>query len=95
MIRDWSTESTGRRAMANIQTFDATEFKAKCLEILDRLGAHEVDQVVVTRRGKPVAVLTAAPSEEAAIRDIHGFMRGSVVIDLDLTEPVYDFAPVI
>ena len=76
--------------MANIQTVNATEFKAKCLEILDRLSAHEVDQVVVTKRGKPVAVLTPPPPEDAAIRDIHGFMRGSVVIppDFDLTEPV-------
>ena len=76
--------------MANIQTFDATEFEAKCLEILDRLGAHEVDQVVVTKRGKPVAVVTRPPSEDAAVRDIHGFMRGSAVVapDFDLTEPV-------
>jgi antitoxin (DNA-binding transcriptional repressor) of toxin-antitoxin stability system len=76
--------------MANIQTFNATEFKAKCLEILDRLGAHEVDQVVVTKRGKAVAVLTPPPSEDAAVRGIHGFMRGSAVVapDFDLTEPV-------
>jgi prevent-host-death family protein len=76
--------------MANIQTVNATEFKAKCLEILDRVGAHEVDQVIVTKRGKPVAVLTPPPSDDAAIRNIHGFMRGSVVVapDFDLTEPV-------
>ena len=76
--------------MANIQTLDATEFKAECLEILDRLQARELDQVIVTKRGKSVAVLTPPPSEEAAVRNIHGFMRGSVVIaqDFDLTEPV-------
>ena len=76
--------------MANIQTVNATEFKAKCLEILDRLGAREVDQVIVTKRGQPVAVLTPPPSGDQAVRDIHGFMRGSVVVapDFDLTEPV-------
>jgi len=75
--------------MAKIQTLDATEFKAKCLEILDRLAAHEVDRVVVTKQGKPVAVLMP-PSEDSAVRGIHGFMRGSAVVapDFDLTEPV-------
>lgn len=76
--------------MANVQTVNATEFKAKCLEILDRLAARELDSVVVTKRGKPVAVLTPPPSEAAAVRSIHGFMRGSVTLPpgLDLTEPV-------
>jgi len=36
--------------MANIQTLDATEFRAERLEILDRLGAHEVDKVVAASR---------------------------------------------
>jgi len=36
--------------MANIQTLDATEYKAECLEIPDRLGAHEVDKVVAASR---------------------------------------------
>ena len=76
--------------MGKLQIVNATEFKAKCLEILDRLGAHEVDQVVVTKRGKPVAVLTPPPTDNAAVRDIHGFMRGAAVVapDFDLTEPV-------
>jgi prevent-host-death family protein len=76
--------------MANIQTFSATEFKAKCREILDRVGTQEVDRLVVTKRGKPVAVLTPSRSEDAAVRDTHGFMRGSVLVvpDFDLTEPV-------
>ena len=83
--------------MAKVQTLNATEFKAKCLEILDRLGAHEVDQVVVTKRGKPVAVLTPPPSEDAAVRGIHGFMRGSAVVapDFDRAEPVSNFASMI
>lgn len=76
--------------MANVQTINATEFKAKCLEILDRLGARELDRVIVTKRGKPVAVLTPPPSEAAAVRDIHGFMRGAAIVPegVDLTEPV-------
>ncbi|MBV8457099.1 MAG: type II toxin-antitoxin system prevent-host-death family antitoxin, partial [Acetobacteraceae bacterium] len=34
--------------------------KAKCLEVLDRVAAGSVDRVVITKRGKPVGVLTPA-----------------------------------
>jgi prevent-host-death family protein len=75
-----------------MNTITATEFKAKCLEILDRLGSHDIEKLTITKRGKPVAVLTAPESLEEAIRNINGFMRGSVIgpEDLDLTEPVLD-----
>jgi prevent-host-death family protein len=39
------------------QTVSASEFKAKCREILDRICRREVDQVIVTKRGAAVAVL--------------------------------------
>jgi prevent-host-death family protein len=76
----------------NTQTISATEFKAKCLDILDRLGANEIDRLVITKRGKPVAVLTPPESKEESIRNIHGFMRGSVIIPegFDLTAPILD-----
>lgn len=75
-----------------MNTITATEFKAKCLEILDQLGSHEIEKLTITKRGKPVAVLTAPESHEDAIRNINGFMRGSVIgpEDVDLTAPVLD-----
>jgi prevent-host-death family protein len=78
--------------MATIETISATEFKAKCLNILDRLASHELDRVVITKRGQPVGVLTAPQPEPKAVSDIYGFMRGSVIIPegFDLTEPVLD-----
>jgi prevent-host-death family protein len=73
-----------------IQTISASEFKAKCLDILDRLGSNEIERLVVTKRGKPVAVLMPPETDEHAIRNIHGFMRGSVIAyeDVDLTAPI-------
>lgn len=70
----------------------ASEFKAKCLDIFDQLAAHTLDRVVVTKRGRPVAVLTGPPTREAEVEGLFGFMKGSVVIppDLDLTAPVVD-----
>ncbi len=72
------------------ETLTATEFKAKCLQILDRLGAGEVERVAVTKRGRVVAILTPPPPLANEVRKLHGFMRGSVVIPpgIDLTEAV-------
>jgi prevent-host-death family protein len=77
-------------AMTRIETWNATEFKAKCLKILKRISARELDRVVVTKRGRPLAVLTPTPSDAAAVEPIHGFMRGSVIFSegVDLTEAV-------
>jgi prevent-host-death family protein len=75
--------------MATTQTISASEFKAKCLNILDRLDKHELDRVIITKRGRTVAVLT---SPETVVQDLYGSMRGSVIIPegFDLTEPVFD-----
>ena len=75
-----------------MNTITATEFKAKCLQILDQLGTHEIEKLTITKRGKPVAVLTAPERHEEAVRKINGFMRGSVIgpEDIDLTSPVLD-----
>jgi prevent-host-death family protein len=78
--------------LTTTQTISASEFKAKCLDILDRLAGRELDRVVITKRGRPVAVLTPPEQQAEAVRDIYGFMRGSVVIadDVDLTDPGLD-----
>ena len=61
------------------QTISASEFKATCLELFDRLAARKLDRLVVTKRGKPVAVLTPPPVGESPV-DPYGFMRGRAVI---------------
>jgi len=60
----------------------ATEFKAKCLGLLDEV-AKTGESVVITKRGRPVARL-------APIDDPHG-LRGSVtylVADEELIAPL-------
>jgi prevent-host-death family protein len=70
----------------------ASEFKARCLEILDRLSAREVSRITITKRGRPVAVLLPPEDAQDAVRQIHGFLRGSVVIPrgTNLTAPTLD-----
>jgi prevent-host-death family protein len=50
----------------------ATEFKAKCLGLLDEVAASG-QPLVVTKRGKPVARVTKA---SRAARPFFGGMRG-------------------
>lgn len=78
--------------MSEIESISASDFKAKCLDILKRLDQHELERVVITKRGRPVAVLTPVESEASAVGAIYGFMRNSVVgaNAIDLTEPVLD-----
>jgi prevent-host-death family protein len=61
------------------ETIGASEFKARCLEILDRLSAREVTRVTITKRGRAVAVLVPPDDPPDAVRRVHGFLRGSVV----------------
>ncbi len=74
------------------ESIGATEFKAHCLEILERLSAREISRVTITKRGRPVAVLLPPEDAREAVRRVHGFMRGSVVIPpgTDLTAPTVD-----
>ena len=77
-----------------------TEFKAKCLELIDKLSRHEIDSIEITKRGKPVAVVNAKDPPrprtfEEALADLRAWqetMKGSVHIDpdFDLTQPIFD-----
>lgn len=75
--------------MPGTETVSATHFKAKCLDILDRINRRELGRVVVTKRGRVVAVLIPPEDEAAQVRRVHGFMRGTVMIPdgTDLAEP--------
>lgn len=66
----------------------AAEFKATCLAVLEEVAASR-RPVTITKRGKPVAVLT--PIKEAARRrSIIGAMRGSVLRFDDPFSPAID-----
>lgn len=43
-------------------TISASAFKARCLELMDRVNTGELRKVTVTKRDKPVAVMTAPPT---------------------------------
>jgi hypothetical protein len=46
----------------------------------------------ITKRGKVVAVLIAPPEETSDVHQLHGFLKGSVLVPegIDLTAPALD-----
>jgi len=74
------------------QTMTASEFKAKCLEIFDRLVSHELERVIITKHGRVVGVLTPPQSGTSDSAALFGSMRDSVLVSVgvDLTAPALD-----
>ena len=53
--------------MASAKIIDASEFKARCLRVLDEVQATG-REVVITRRGKPVARLAPIGPARTSLR---------------------------
>jgi prevent-host-death family protein len=64
-----------------VKTISATEFKAKCLQLLDRVQATGED-LVVSKRGKPVVRVTAEKPGKPWLA-----LRGTGRFHGDPTEP--------
>ena len=78
--------------MVTMETVSASEFKAKCLDLLDQVGTRRIGPLGITKHGRIVAVLMPPVSPEQAAQELHGFLRGSVLVPegADLTAPVLD-----
>ncbi|MGH9378645.1 MAG: type II toxin-antitoxin system Phd/YefM family antitoxin [Terriglobia bacterium] len=63
----------------NVKTLSASEFKTKCLKILDEL---EPQGIVVTKRGRPVAKVM--PLRRTGSADLIGCMKGKIKIKGDI-----------
>lgn len=64
-----------------VKTITATEFKAKCLDILDHL---EPEGLVVTKRGRPVA--RVFPERAVENEKFIGCMKDGIEITGDIYE---------
>ena len=67
-----------------MRTIKASEFKAKCLKIMDEV-ASTGEPVVITKHGVPVAQLVAALRKPETVL---GALKGSVTIQGDIISPV-------
>ena len=68
-----------------MEVLNASEFKAKCLAILDRVR-ETGEEVLILKHGKPVARLVSAGLSES--RYPQNDLMGTVTILDDVTEPV-------
>jgi prevent-host-death family protein len=59
------------------KTVGAAEFKATCLRLIDEMGS-DGRPVTITKRGKPVAVLTPA-TEPSKPKSLFGALAGTVL----------------
>ena len=66
------------------RTMSAATFKAKCLQVMDRVAATG-EPVVVTKRGKPVAQLGPVGAKP---RSLHGFLKGRIKAGRDVISPI-------
>ena len=65
-------------------TIKASEFKAKCLQLMDEV-AETGRPVVITKNGRPVAQLGPVVSRPATLAGAH---RGKIAIVGDILAPV-------
>ena len=84
----WRDNTTGHSDLTSwggvMAKVGATEFKAKCLELMDRVQARR-ETFVITKRGKPVARLV--PLERPRTSELFGCMTGKATITGDITAP--------
>ena len=78
--------STESETTANTRTIKASEFKAKCLKLMDEV-AESGEEIVITKNGKPVAKLT--PYRERP-KTLFGIDRGKYEIIGDLDDASID-----
>jgi len=71
-----------------MKSVGAAEFKSTCLSLIDQVSENR-QSVLITKRGKPVAILSAIPA--SGHRGIIGAFKGSVLRyddpDLPAIEP--------
>ena len=69
-----------------MNTINASDFKARCLAILDRV--HETgERVVILKRGRPVAELSRVTGESDTYPQAE--LKGTVTVVGDVMGPVF------
>ena len=67
-----------------MQTIKASEFKAKCLHLMDEVN-QTGEEIVITKNGKPVSVLKPYHSVPETLFGMH---KGKIQSKDDLTSPL-------
>ena len=76
--------ATGQGNPNGPRTIKASEFKAKCLKLMDEV-AENGEEIVITKNGKPVAKLTAFHERP---KTLFGIDKGRLKILGDIISPI-------
>lgn len=68
-----------------MSTIQASEFKAKCLALMDRV-ARTGETITITKNGKPIAELR--PHRPPRAKSLIGLHRRAIKISGDIVEPL-------
>jgi prevent-host-death family protein len=77
-------------------TISVTDFKAKCLDFIERVEKKRITRLVLTRHGKPVATVTGDVPQPMKLtpENWNPFANLGVSVHrpagLDLSKPIYD-----
>lgn len=72
--------------MAKTRTIAAGEFKARCLKLMDEVN-ESGEELVVTKRGKPVVKLVPARPKG---KSFFGAMKGTATVHGDIIGPFFE-----
>ena len=76
--------TTSKTKRASPRSIEASEFPAKCLNLMDEVSENG-GAVVITKLGKPVAMLTAIGEQP---KSLFGLGRGRMKITGDIISPI-------
>ena len=76
--------ATGAGKPGNPRTIKASEFKAKCLKLMDEV-AETGEEIIITKNGKPVAKLSALREKP---KTLFGMDKGRMKIIGDIISPI-------
>lgn len=79
------TDHGHERRIQMSRTIKASEFKAKCLAVIDEVERTR-QPVVITKRGKPVA--DVVPHKPEKKRELFGLFKGRMEILGDIISPI-------
>lgn len=81
----WELDELKRGLQKDAAEIGATEFKARCLELMRQVQQRQRNSVTTTKRGKPLVRLV--PVQDDA-RAFYGCLPGLARVHGDLTAPV-------
>ena len=73
------------------RTMTASDFRARCFEVLAQIAGRKLGIVTITKRGRPVVVVQPATGA-AELPSLYGSMRGTVTFseDIDIDRPILE-----